>query len=496
MASSAESAAIAGDHSLAARGRPIRRPLTVVDLFCGAGGFSLGFHAAGYRIAAGIDLDEMAAATFEQNFQELEIGDPPIVLGGPDGDMERLDLHRLRDKIEPDVLISGPPCQPFSRVGRAKLNDLASKGKRQSGFLEDPRRGLLERFIEAVRVWQPAAAVMENVPGMQGSGDQDFAESVAVDLEVAGYRVGYAILNSVWYGVPQYRDRLFVLALRADLGGSPEFPPATHLARLPSGYAARGLGWGDTPFLFPMHESQADLTSATSQAVSVRAALDDLPKLTEHLEPEFRRMRGDFRNELKYDSEPRSSFAQLMREWPGFPIPTTVDDHAIRLTRRDFETFRRMKPGDRYEEALAIAWRRVAEEWEHRHPGDPTPPRPEKVSDLIGGSEYADLVLSIVPPYRVDGFPDKWRKLLPEEPSWTIPAHLAKDSYSHIHYDSDQARGISVREAARLQSFPDAFRFVGNMGDCFRQIGNAVPPLLAMTIARHLKPVLETSLQK
>ena len=89
----------------------------------------------------------------------------------------------------------------------------------------------------------------------------------------------------------------------------------------------------------------------------------------------------------------------------------------------------------------------------------------------------------IYPPYPEDKFVDKWRKLLPGEPSWTVTAHLGKDSYSHIHYDGTQKRAISVREAARLQSFPDAFAFAGNMGDCYRQIGNAVPPLMAWAIA-------------
>ena len=92
-----------------------------------------------------------------------------------------------------------------------------------------------------------------------------------------------------------------------------------------------------------------------------------------------------------------------------------------------------------------------------------------------------------MPPYPSDVFVDKWRKLVPDEPSWTITAHLAKDSYSHIHYDSEQARALSVREAARLQSFPDGFKFAGNMGDCFRQIGNAVPPVLARAIAEKLR---------
>ena len=97
---------------------------------------------------------------------------------------------------------------------------------------------------------------------------------------------------------------------------------------------------------------------------------------------------------------------------------------------------------------------------------------------------------AFVPPYPEDMFRDKWRKLVPDQPSWTVPAHLSKDCYSHIHYDSSQARSISVREAARLQSFPDGYLFEGAMGDAFRQIGNAVPPLLGWAIARSVSASL------
>src|SRR5262249_40947650 len=107
-----------------------------------------------------------------------------------------------------------------------------------------------------------------------------------------------------------------------------------------------------------------------------------------------------------------------------------------------------------------------------------------------GSEEYQHIERSIVPPYPEDMFVTKWRKLLPDQPAWTVPAHLSRDTYSHIHHDADQARSISVREAARLQSFPDAFSFQGNMGDRFRQIGNAVPPLLARAIALHLSGCL------
>src|SRR5438477_10066599 len=135
-----------------------------------------------------------------------------------------------------------------------------------------------------------------------------------------------------------------------------------------------------------------------------------------------------------------------------------------------------MKPGDRYPEALAIANARLAKAIEALRKASAQVPE-------TATTEYQELKDSIVPPYPEHIFIDKWRKLVPDQPSWTVPAHLAKDSYSHIHYDDEQARSISVREAARLQSFPDAFGFCGNMGDCFRQIGNAVPPLLGWAIA-------------
>jgi DNA (cytosine-5)-methyltransferase 1 len=90
----------------------------------------------------------------------------------------------------------------------------------------------------------------------------------------------------------------------------------------------------------------------------------------------------------------------------------------------------------------------------------------------------------MVPPYDPTKFPNRWWKLGANSPVRTLTAHIGKDTYTHIHYDSEQARVITVREAARLQSFPDGFKFAGTMNPAFRQIGNAVPPLLARAIAR------------
>jgi DNA (cytosine-5)-methyltransferase 1 len=452
-------------------------PLSVVDLFCGAGGFSLGFHAAGCRIIAAADADAQAAATYSRNLDLLQPAHPPHV--PEDGNLEEIDLDSLVGESRPDVVIGGPPCQAFSRLGRAKLNSLSDEG-----FKGDPRNVLYRRFLAAVERWKPRAFVMENVPGMLSVGGVNYADIVCGELAEIGYRVGYALLNAVWYGVPQFRERLFFIGIRNALDITPRAPATTHHTEMPEGYAppqrrrsaprlSFGPPWDDILGQLPVP------AEGKSPVVCVREAIDDLPALTDHLTG--KRPRGDFRRQLSYRSAPPTWYATLMRNWPGFAPATGVEDHAVRRTPRDYETFRRMNSGDRYPEAMAIA-RVIRDEKLARLPAG-TAPDP-------GTPEWDAFEDRFVPPYDEHEFPDKWRKLFPDRPSWTVPAHLAKDSYSHIHYDDAQARMISIREAARLQSFPDGFLFAGNMGDCFREIGNAVPPLLAWAVAASVMRLL------
>jgi DNA (cytosine-5)-methyltransferase 1 len=166
-----------------------------------------------------------------------------------------------------------------------------------------------------------------------------------------------------------------------------------------------------------------------------------------------------------------------MRQWPRFETDGGVIDHAIRFLPRDHLVFKEMRQGAEYPEAHGTAVRiarRQAEELGLRE----------------GSRAYKDLYGSIVPPYDVGKFPNRWWKLRPDYPVRTLMAHIGKDTYSHIHWDSKQARTISVREAARLQGFPDGFRFSGTMNPAFRQIGNAVPPLTAAAIAEIMKKTL------
>lgn len=454
------------------------RPPTVIDLFCGAGGLSLGFHAAGCQILAAADVDEAAAGTYEDNFARLQPDAPPLVVRGDEANLEDLDLQRLVANGHPDILVGGPPCQGFSRVGRAKLDSLTDEG-----FTGDPRNDLYRRFLDAAELWRPAAVVMENVPGMLSVDGKNVADEAAADLAGRRYRVGYAVLNAVWYGVPQFRERLFFIGIRDDLLVGPAMPPATHMAQVPSGYRRSELGW-NLPFPFVQHcEISVNTSRAALPATTVSEALDDLPLVTAHLATDAASPKIELAVPVSYRSSPHSAFARLMRAWPGLTTVSTVHDHVIRRTPRDYETFRRMLPGDRYPEALVIARVRFQEEVV-RLAARGQAPAPET-------PEYRALERRFVPPYPEGIFVDKWRKLVPGHPAWTVPAHLSKDTYSHIHHDSAQARAISIREAARLQSFPDAYRFSGNVGDRFRQVGNAVPPLLGWAVAQTVVELLE-----
>ncbi|MHA7836177.1 MAG: DNA cytosine methyltransferase [bacterium] len=456
-------------------------PRTVVDLFSGAGGFSLGFHRAGFRIAAAVDHDELAGETFRRNFSELQPEHPPLVYSGEKGDISAFPFEEIEP---PDVVIGGPPCQAYSKIGRGKLASLSDRS-----FAKDPRNELYRAFVNAIATWRPKALVMENVPGMLSMEGHNVADRVAEDLAGGGYDVRYTMLNAAWYGVPQHRERLFFLGYRNDLGIEPAFPKPERRPESTGGYHHREAA---IPLSFDFIDDRRiymDTRNAPLPAVSVFEALHDLPKITDHLDPGSAGRRR-FREPRRYDAEPQSGYAKIMRTWPGLPESKELDDHAVRRTPRDYETFRRMQEGDRYPAAVTVAWDRAEAELEQlRRQG----------ADTSEGSEaYRRVLRECVPPYGEawdrceDGawnreFLDRWKKLVRNQPSWTVPAHLAKDSYSHIHYDSDQARMISVREAARLQSFPDGFRFAGSMGDCFRQIGNAVPPLLAFAVAQDLR---------
>ncbi len=465
----------------------------VLDLFAGCGGLSLGFQREGFEILAAIEFDPLAALSHGANFFgsakpcELEAHSKARDITKIDPD-ELLAEYSIQGKVEEavDVIIGGPPCQAFARVGRAKLREIAAH---PSAFKLDPRGNLYLRFIEYIRKLKPLAVLMENVPDVINYGGHNIPEETCEVLSELGYSANYTLLNAAFYGVPQMRERMFLLAYRNELDAAVQFPEPTRYIELPRGYeSSRQVALknveGDLFKPGTYYTAPPPTKSSLPKAFTAKDALDDLPPISAHLEGLMKRGARRFDQVVKYQKVARlGSYAQLMRSWPGFESDIGVLDHVIRYLPRDYPIFRRMKPGDQYPEAYAEANRMLLEEIEDR--------RGKGQFIEEGSREYKRLRKEIVPPYDPGKFPNKWRKMEPNRPARTLMAHLGKDSYSHIHYDDDQARTISVREAARLQSFPDGFVFSGTMNPAFRQIGNAVPPLLAAAVAAEMAIILK-----
>lgn len=462
-----------------AQGDPIR----VLDLFAGCGGFSLGFASASFKILGAIELDPLAARSHALNFCRGE--DESVVsrhslarditVTEPEEVVDEFSSDATLDAV--DVIIGGPPCQAFARVGRAKLREIASHPK---AFLKDERSNLYLRFLHYIKRLQPLAIVLENVPDALNYGGHNIAEEICEALDDLGYVARYTLLNSVFYGVPQMRERMFLIAYTKELGVEVGFPAPSHWINLPRGYeGSRSVALKTVaPNLFkdsfyvPRPAAPRDVLPA----VTARDALRDLPRITRHLNGGITRGARRFDVLTPYpNNSDISDYGRLMRDWPGFESRSGVFDHVIRSLPRDYKIFARMNPGDQYPEAFMHA-EKLFQEHLLELGSNGSGIRP-------GTAIYRRLRAEFVPPYDSLKFPNKWRKMEADLPARTLMAHLGKDGYSHIHYDSEQARTISVREAARLQSFPDGFVFAGTMNPAFRQIGNAVPPLFAKALA-------------
>lgn len=364
-----------------------KRPIAV-DLFCGAGGLSLGLEEAGYRIALAIDTDEWSLETHAHNFEGLALN----------LDLARSDVRgavvRLLDGVKIDLIAGGPPCQPYSRAGRSKIRSLVENGSREA---LDHRRELWQAFLDIVEQVRPRAVLMENVPDMALGDDAIVLRHMIARLEAAGYETDARLLDTWLHGVPQHRQRLVVVGLR-----------------------------DGRDFLWP----------ESCERVTLRDAIGDLPAL----DPADQELGAV---ELPYDG-PASDFQRRARKHCTGGLAPLVVDHVTRAVRPDdMEAFRLMRPGTLY-------------------------------SDL---PEHLRR-------YRADIFDDKYNRLAWDDLSRSITAHIAKDGYWYIH--PDQHRTLTVREAARVQTFPDHFRFAGSRSHQFAQIGNAVPPAVGEVIGAAL----------
>ena len=461
----------------------------ILDLFSGCGGLALGFSSAGCISVGGVELDPFAAKSYALNFHSPEHGEPDSthvqhrnILTSPP--RELLDIFQPGSEKEGvDIIIGGPPCPAFTRIGRAKLREVYNHPE---AYKHDPRAKLYVQYLEYVRVLRPVALLMENVPELLNWGGHNLGDEICESLEQLGYHCTYTLLNAINYCVPQTRERFFLVATHKVTGVRPSFPAPHYTINLPIGY--KGTRHHALKTVLALNKTknkwyQAILPAEAPAipAITASEAISDLPPLESRIDDTARRGRRGLNEKVPHNIPPTTEYTHLMRTWPGFQSNGYLRDHITRrLTERDYRLFEAMEPGDDYPKAHLLAKKLFDQELRAQQSRmNPLPPNPDSYA-------YAKLRSAYIPPYDPGKFPNKWRKLSATEPVRTLMAHIGKDTYSHIHYDSRQRRVISVREAARLQSFPDGFVFAGSMNAAYRQIGNSVPPLMAWALADNL----------
>lgn len=376
------------------------------------------------------------------------------------------------------VLIGGPPCQAYSLAGRSRrANDVS--------FSSDVKHFLYKEYLRIIRRFKPAIFVMENVKGLLSSthAGKPVFDRILNDLstpfdgteyEVRSFvqhnrGLGLApenyLIHAEHFGIPQSRHRLILLGVRKDYQGS------------------------EHPLLSPCLSS-----------ITVAEALSDLPPIRSRLS------RGADSAEAWHAA--LSEAVELARGHVSGPILSEMR-HAAQIARShrscgapfiSRSIAKSAAFGPRPAAAVRVQWNSEYREWVTRSEIDGVlqhESRSHMREDLgrylfaaatAQHNEYSprlrDFPSIFLPKHRnAAGFQDRFRVQWSGEPSTTVVSHIAKDGHYYIHFDPSQCRSLTVREAARLQTFPDDYFFMGNRTQQYTQVGNAVPPLLARKIA-------------
>lgn len=371
-----------------------------IDLFCGAGGLSVGLEHEGFKPVIALDKDEYSLQTYR--FNRPWITDDMLI----HGDI-RLLVKNTKFPHVP-LIVGGPPCQGFS---------VANKHKKEN----DERNDLYKFYVHAVEQSKPQIFLMENVEGILKVFD-----AIKADF----HRIGYIacepiILTPKDFGFPQSRRRVFVLGVNS-----------IHEKKLEK--------------LFNVFKESVE-QNRTGARFTLGDAINDLPVLkaksvknATYLECQewgytFAGLHGS-----------SSDYVSLINDGLGKKIP--LFNHKSKYNNeRDIQIFQTLKPGEKSDA--------------------------ESIQDINPYKNRADI------------FKDKFDKLVEDEPCKAITAHMYYDCNMYIH--PTQARGLTPREAARVQGFPDDYLFVGSPNEWYRQVGNAVSPLMARVLGNALKQVLQ-----
>lgn len=379
------------------------RPVAI-DLFAGVGGFSLGIEQAGFDVAVAVESDPVHAAVYEFNFPHTQVlcADMMNLPGGEIREAVRCwyaDHGLNQGGAEIDLVFGGPPCQGFSTIGKRQLRD--------------QRNRLVFEFCRLVKELQPRYFIMENVPGLAQKKYEKLLKRLIRELKGAGYEVNKPVqlLNAVNFGVPQLRQRLFLIGNRV----------------------------GVAPVRYPEPELESP-----GQFLTVREAIADLPNLDDFTELRHSDAIELTGSQLELVQAKAMPYVERLRDIISDRCNFGYSRHWNRqLLTSSMQTQHNLASIERFQQTL--------------------PGKLEPISRL--------------------------RRLDWDKPAYTLRAGTGGDRGSYtsprpIH--PLYPRVISVREAARLHSFPDWFRFHVTKWHGFRQVGNAVPPLLARALGRQV----------
>ena len=503
----------------------------VVDLFAGPGGLAEGFasFARGkqkpFQIALSVEKEATAFATLRlRSFFRQFKGKAPrayysyiageisrddliarypdqwaaaceetdcLELGQPETN-EKLDpvLDRIRSASDGNtVLIGGPPCQAYSLVGRARNQGIADYVAS-----EDHRHFLYREYIRIIGKLKPAAFVMENVKGFLSAKVDGLSifDQVMLDLTSAGgqensYRIlplsMYAasgggrehVLRSEQFGVPQRRHRVILFGVRSDIAtGSAGLALSGHtMSPGPTQKSVRDVlkGMPKLRSTLSKHVDSSALWKSIvthgfrTAAAACHAAEDEqLDSVAERLVSYAEKLEATRKLLPVRSSQPAAVSDPELSGWLSDPHLSFLPNHDTR--------------GHMDEDLARYAFASVFGEIHGRSP---------KASD------YPEALAPRHRNWTSGKFADRFRVQLWNEPATTVTSHISKDGHYFVHPDPMQCRSLTVREAARLQTFPDNYFFEGNRTEQYVQVGNAVPPYLARQIAATVYSILESN---
>lgn len=390
------------------------KPLTMLDLFAGAGGLSEGLSEAGFHSLFALEMISAYADTYRKNHPSAEV---------LTDDIRNIDAEEIRRRLdigkgELDLLAGGPPCQGFSINAPVRS-------------VLDQRNHLFKEFLRFVDAFAPRAVLIENVPGLVSFEHGATLHAILEALSQLGYGADVRILGAAYYGVPQMRWRAIIIGTRGKQLPYGAFPEPTYHAPIKPNFATTFNG--QVLVKLPSVEAATHFTT-------VEEAIGDLPPLKA----------GERGVKIKdYYCEPTCDYQRRLRVGSS----GVYNHEAPRLSKVNLERLQYIKPGGNWTDIPNYL--------------------------LPKGMQRAEK----------GNHTKRYGRVKPDGLASTILTKCDPHWGAFFHYN--QERSFTVREAARIQSFPDHYIFYGSQAEQFAQVGNAVPPMLSSAVGLAIKTVLE-----